>query len=318
MKRLPIAFSLAVLATSSSAQTTQYGPLALRLPASARALAMADIAVAGRDDDVIFYNPAQLVVARGTSMSFERMSPEVRGGTMSTVLRIGSGGLGIGVNYLEYRRGPLDGYPISRDDILDPRTNTSPPGVYVSGFDTMAVNGSYGSSTLATLGFAQVYRGLRIGASANYAVDEVGLDRYRNVVGDVGLSRDFARYFTGALALQHFGGPMRDGVAIRPPMKATLGVGWVAPAGPLDVTATAAVSAMREGHLSPGIGGEASWSWLSGYAISARGGVRYAHEIGDASYAGGVGFVADRVAIDVAAEVLKNNRVGYRAGFRIR
>ena len=39
---------------------------------------------------------------------------------------------------------------------------------------------------------------------------------------------------------------------------------------------------------------------------------------GDAKYAWGVGFVADRVAVDVAAEVLSNDRVGYRAGFRIR
>ena len=45
---------------------------------------------------------------------------------------------------------------------------------------------------------------------------------------------------------------------IKPPMKATLGVAWVGPMGPLDVTATAALSGMREGNLSPGIGGEAS------------------------------------------------------------
>jgi len=310
-----IALSTAIFASVSAAQTTTYGPLALRLPASARALAMADIAIAGRDDDVIFYNPAQLVVARGTSMSFERMAPEVYGGTMSTVLRLGSGGLGIGVNYLEYRVN-TGIYPISRDDILDP-----PPG---------SVSGT---STLATLGFAQVYRGFRIGASANYASDEIGIDRFRNIVGDVGVARDFSR-FTTALSLQHLGtgmdinppniafapstNPLLLGRSIKPPMKATLGAGWAAPAGPLDLTVTATVSAMREGHVSPGVGGEASWSWLSGYAISARAGVRDPHEIGDPTLTGGVGFVADRVALDVAAEFLKGSRVAYRAGFRVR
>jgi hypothetical protein len=309
-----IGISLAGFVSGSSAQTTTYGPLALRLPASARALAMGDIAVAGRDDDVIFYNPAQLAIARGTSMSFVRMAPDQYGGTMSTVLRLGSGGLGIGVNFLEYRvRTGI--YPVSRDDILDPQPGS------VSG-----------TSTLATLGFAQAYRGFRIGASANYAVDEIGIDRFRNIVGDVGLARDFNR-FTAALALQHLGSPMQinpptafapstnpllAGDGIKPPMQATLGLGWVAPAGPFDLTATAAVSAMREGHLSPGIGGEASWSWLSGYAVSARAGVRHPHEVGDATYTGGVGFVADRVALDIAAEVLNNNHVGYRAGFRVR
>ena len=315
MKRqLLISASVAIFAASSSAQTTTYGPLGLRMPASARALAMGDIAIAGRDDDVIFYNPAQLVVARGTSMSFTRLAPSLYGGTMSTVLRIGSGGLGVGVNYLEYHVN-TGIYPISRDDILEP-----------------AAGNVSGTSTLATLGFAQVLRGVRFGASANYAVDEIGVDRFRSVVGDVGVARDFSR-FTTALALQHLGtgmdvnpasgfrpstNPALAGGSIKPPMKATLGVGWAAPAGPLDLTATAAVSAMREGHLSPGIGGEASWSWLSGYAISARGGVRYPHEIGNPTLTGGLGFVADRVAIDAGVEFLKGSRAGYRAGFRIR
>src|SRR4051812_18391136 len=53
----------------ASAQNVGYGPLALTLPTSARTLAMGDIGVASRDDDVIFYNPAQLSVARGTSFS---------------------------------------------------------------------------------------------------------------------------------------------------------------------------------------------------------------------------------------------------------
>ncbi len=305
-----IAIALTVFTSRGRAQTTAYGPLALRLPASARALAMGDIAIAGRDDDVIFYNPAQLVVARGTSISFERIGPELYGGTMSTVLRLGSGGLGFGVNYLEYRV-KTGIYPISRDDILEPA-----PGTVSS------------TSTLATLGFAQVYRGFRFGASANYAVDEIGIDRFRNVVGDVGVAHDFG-HFTTALALQHLGtgmdinpppstNPLLTGGSITPPMKATLGGGWAAPAGPLDLTATAAVSATREGHLSPGIGGEASWSWLSGYALSARAGLRHPHGIGDPTLTGGVGFVADRVAIDGAVEFLKASRAGFRAGARVR
>lgn len=306
MKRLLIASTLAILAESSAAQTTKHGPLALRLPASARAQAMGDIAVAGRDDDVIFYNPAQLVVARGTSISFARTAPEVRGGTMSTVLRLGSGGLGVGVNYLEYRAA-YGVYPITRDEVIATPADRPP-----------------GSSAAATLGFAQAFRGFRIGVSASYAADEVGLDRFRNVAADAGLARDFGR-FTTALAVQHLGPALRNkgslllnGSDVKPPMKATLGFGWSAPAGPLDLTATAAVSAMREGHVSPGVGAEAAWSWLSGYSVSARAGFRYPRGIDDAWYSGGFGIVADRVALDVAAEFLKNDRVAYRAGFRLR
>ena len=301
------------LTTTASAQSTQYGPLALRMPASARSLAMADIGITSRDDDVIFYNPAQLTIARGTSMSFERMSPDVRGATMSTVLRLGSGGLGLGVNYLEYRAAYAV-YPISRDDITPPSTGQPA-----------------GSAMLASLGFSQVVKKYRIGASANYAADEVGFNRFRNIVGDIGLARDFGRY-TAALSLQHMGAAMvQDAVvgpstssapnvpaSIRPPMKATVGGGWSGSAGPLDITATVAASALREGNVSSAVGAEASWSWLSGYAISARGGYRYPRSVADARYTGGVGFVADRVSIDLAAEVMNNDRVGVRGGFRVR
>jgi hypothetical protein len=312
------AWCLVGCAATASAQTTRYGPLALRLPASARTLAMADIGIASRDDDVIFYNPAQLVNARGTSMSFERMTADVFGGTMSTVLRFGSGGLGFGINYLEYRQDFFAAYPISRDDIL----HSSP-------------SASSGESMLAALGYAQTYHGFRVGAAANYAVDQIGTDRFRNVVGDVGVSHDFFNRLTTGLSLQHLGGPLGGNCEgdpanlrcavfsstpskIQSPAKATLGAGWSQQLGPLDVVATTAVSAVREGHVSPAVGGEASWSWLSGYAISARGGVRYPRGVADSKYTAGVGFVADRLSIDLAAEVMSNDGVGYRAGFRIR
>lgn len=317
MKRLLITSAfVAALSTSSAAQRTSYAPFAARLPASARTLAMGDIGVAGRDDDVLFYNPAQLFVARGTSMSAERMSKEARGGTMSTVLRIGPGGLGIGVNYLEYRA-TLTDYPLTRDDILG-----SAPTVPSA------------TSTLVSVGYAQTIKTLRIGVSANYATDEIGIDRFRNILGDVGLARDFSR-FTVGLALQHLGEAMEVNPPppplapqtinpallsgrIKPPMKATLGAAWSGPAGPLDLVGTVAVSGMREGHLSPGVGGEASYSWLSGYAISFRSGVRYPHQIGDATLTSGVGFVADRLSLDVAAEFLKASRIAYRVGLRVR
>jgi hypothetical protein len=187
---------------------------------------------------------------------------------------------------------------------------------------------------LAALGYAQTFKGFRIGAAANYAVDQIGTDRFRNVVGDLGVSRDFNR-LTAALSIQHLGGPLGGNCAgnpanlrcgvfataparVLPPAMATLGAAWSQQLGPLDVVATTAVSAVGEGHLSPAIGGEASWSWLSGYALSARGGVRYPTGVAGSQYTAGVGFVADRVAIDVAAELMSNDRVGYRAGFRIR
>src|ERR1043165_1733325 len=89
VKRTSLALSALLLSAPVLAQTTGYGPLALTLSTSARMLALGDIGVAGRDDDVIFYNPAQLMSARGTSFSLAHLSRTTRGGTMSTVLRLG-------------------------------------------------------------------------------------------------------------------------------------------------------------------------------------------------------------------------------------
>src|SRR5262245_9695892 len=70
--------------------------LVLRLPASVRMLGMGNAAVAGRDDDVLFYNPAQLVAARGTSLSYERLTPFSSTGVVSSVIRFNTGGIAIG------------------------------------------------------------------------------------------------------------------------------------------------------------------------------------------------------------------------------
>ena len=260
-------------------------------------LAMGDIGVAGRDDDVIFYNPAQLMVARGTSFSFARSSQTARGGTMSTVLRLGPGAIGLGGNYLEYQRPPF--YPFSRTEVLGPN-----PGI--------------GSSVLGTIGYAQTYRGLRIGAAAKYAMDATDADRYRNVYGDAGIARDFGRY-TAAFSVQNIGSSLERGaVTIDAPTVATLGVASGRSLGPFDALATAGVSYSREDELTAGGGAEIGWSWLSGYSIAARAGAHQARQNGDTELMGGVGFTADRLTLDVAAERLPGNRAGYRAGIRIR
>jgi hypothetical protein len=286
--------ALPVLAT---AQGTTTGPLALKLSSSARMLAMGDIGVAGRDDDVIFYNPAQLFVARGTSFSLARLSATARGGTMSTVLRLGPGAVGFGANYLEYQRPAV--YPVSRYDVLGPGANI-------------------GTSVLGAVGYAQTYKGVRIGAAAKYALDADAADRYRNVYGDVGLARDFGRYST-ALSVQNLGSSLERGpVTIKVPTTATLGVGTARPLGPFDANATAGVSYSREDELTAGGGAEIGWSWLSGYSVAVRAGAHQARQNGDTELMAGFGFTADRTTLDFAAERLPGNRAGYRAGIRIR
>src|SRR5436305_12454789 len=111
-------FSIAFLAPSIlQAQSSDLGPLILRLPSSARALAMGSVAVAGRDDDVVFYNPAQLVAARGMSLSMEQFSASARAGALSSVTRFNSGGIAVGATIVQFDS-PLRVYPIARGDLV--------------------------------------------------------------------------------------------------------------------------------------------------------------------------------------------------------
>src|SRR5262245_62560653 len=102
-----------LLPSFAVAQDHAYPGLVLRLPSSARTLAMGNVGVVGRDDDVLFYNPAQLVTARGTSVSAERFSRFARSGTLSSVMRINNGGIRIGATAINFRSAsPV--FPIDR------------------------------------------------------------------------------------------------------------------------------------------------------------------------------------------------------------
>jgi hypothetical protein len=297
VNRIAIALFGVLVSSPVAAQSAEYGPFALKLPASARMLAMGDVGVAGRDDDVIFYNPAQLFIARGTSFSVTRLSATARGGTMSTVLRLGPGAIGIGANYLEYQTAlPYAG---TRDAVLGP-------------------NIVIGTSTVGAVGYAQTYRGFRLGATAKYAMDAISLERFGSVYGDAGLARDFGRYTT-ALAVQNLGASLaRGSERIKPPTTTTLGASTARPLGPFDVAATAGVSYSVDDEVTAGGGAEIGWSWISGYSIAGRAGVHQARQGGDTELMAGFGFTADRMTLDIAAERLPGNRAGYRAGIRIR
>jgi len=79
-----------------------YAPLVLLLPSGARTLALGNTGVGGRDDDVVFFNPAQLVIARaGFGGSIERYSATSAGGALSAVTRFNNGGVGIGMRMVD-------------------------------------------------------------------------------------------------------------------------------------------------------------------------------------------------------------------------
>src|SRR4051812_28892977 len=129
-----------------------YAPIVLLLPSGPRTLALGNTGVAGRDDDVIFFNPAQVAIANGFSVSGERLSETAGCGALSAVTRFnGSGGIAIGMRMANYQL-PQGIFPATRLTLLDAGTSSS-------------------MSAEASIAYAAPFKGTRIGVAAKYAED---------------------------------------------------------------------------------------------------------------------------------------------------
>ena len=295
-----------------SAQTHSYAPLVLRLPASARNLSMGNVGIASRDDDVLFYNPAQLVSARGTSTSMEQFSSTARGGALSSVSRVGNGGIGVGAAIVEFQS-PLGVYPVSRASMLRRGANN-------------------GTSANVAFGIGQVFKGTSFGVTAKYVDEQVANARNGGVAFDAGASRTLLGTSFG-FAVQNVG-PSFDPTMPNPsaspgfgtpvpvagtplPLRTTLGAARATQAGPFDVYGTAAVSVLRGDFVVPAGGFELNYSWLDGYDILVRTGARRP-EHGEGVMTAGLGLAMDRISLDYALETLSGSRVAHRIGLRVK
>ena len=291
--------------TRAEAQARPFLPVVLRVPMSTRMLALGDAGVAGRDDDVVFYDPAQVAVARGTSVSGERYSSSTSGGALSTVMRLASGGVALGASWVTYET-PTAAYPGSRAD-------------FASGSGV-----GRGTSMLATLAIAQTYKKFHVGVAGKYLADARTAEM-SGLVADVGISRDVSAFgtpLTAAIAAQNIGPdfgalPANPNAPQHVPTRYVAGAagGW--PVGLLDLGLAAQVSVMNYGFVAPAGGVELGYSWLDGYSVTGRVGARRPED-GVKPLTAGVGFQWDRLTIDYALETLDRGRAGHRVGLRIR
>lgn len=303
-----------------------YAPIILLLPSGPRTLALGNTGVAGRDDDVLFFNPAQLVIARGFSGSLERYSSTSAGGQLSAVTRFNTGGIALGMRMVDYET-PTNLYPPDRGTMLDAAPGNA-------------------TSVEASVGVGQVIKGVRVGIAGKYAEDNTPALRATRGTVDLGVAKDFFTRYTFALAIQNLGSSIpipcvvarettagsadcvvRSGVPPLPPdtrvtwarlpLRTTFGVQTQRPVGQFDLMATAAISALRMGWLGASGGAELGYSWLDGYSIALRAGARSTLP-GEAAFTAGAGFTMDRLSIDYAAEALTGSRWGQRIGLRVR
>jgi len=305
----------ALLALFAGRLPAQCVPLRLPIGASTRGIAMADANTAGRDDDVIFYGPAQLAIARGTSASVERYSDRLVGGAMSTVSRISSLGIGMGAQVVEGRNEPQCNL-----------VSVGPGGLFVNSPAPRNV-----TRMLAVLGGAGTYKRFRFGAAAKYAAVQAGDERTGRPMFDVGVSRDMSLAdfvpLTVAVAVQNIGTSAADTIQLNTPLRAALGLSSGGPVGPLDLAVAAQVAVERNatqqlfqhGRMIGGLGVELSYTWLDGYNFAVRVGERVPPtrtDIGHFTF--GAGLVLDRVTIDYAGEGEVGSRLAHRVGVRLR
>jgi len=311
------------LPSLASAQTPIGGPpgnvfpaIILRLPASTRMLAMGNVGVAGRDDDVLFYNPAQLVAARGFSVSAEQMTSHTRLGALSAVTRFNTGGIAVGATMADFTGSAFNAMA-DRNALL-------------RGGQEM------GTSAALAVGVGQVFKRTRIGVAAKYVEERIAVYRNAGPAFDFGLGRDVAQYQLG-LSVTNVG-PKFDAdpppgfagfAPVELPLKASLGAARSLAVGMFDLFATAGLSWTKTNFWSAAGGAELGYSWLEGYSWALRAGARRP-EAGEGALTGGAAFNMDRLSIDYAIEALHateffpsgashvSTRFAHRIGLRIR
>lgn len=310
MRSIPtVSLLVCALAVRGLAQAPATAPLILLLPASTRAASLGNAGVTGRDDDVVFYNPAQLLGARtGFSTTIARYGSASTFGEMSAVYAGGPLTMGWGVEYLDFSVHPGDTYPYV------PATLVSRGPLEAQGL-------------LATVGGAYTWKGFKGGIAMKYVADRVDLaalgatsaleSRHDTFLGDAGLAHNLWGGVAG-LAVQNIGRGWTDGSnRIYAPFQESLGWSRGVTAGELDLGFGGQVTA-RRGWISPGAGVEVGYGWIEGYSASLRAGARRTETTGEKPVALGASLNADRLTIEYALEFFDGGNNAHRVTIRWR
>lgn len=296
LKLLP-ALLIAAAAQTAAAQEYPLAPLIARLPGGTRALSMANADMGGTTSDVIFYNPAQIAVARGSDGSVEWYTHGDLLATLSTETPLAGGALGVGVQSLTF---------------------SSASAGYASPTDLGGTGSLASSGLILAAGYAHALFGARVGVNAKVLQQQIGGVTDTRGSLDAGLAYDLWRG-TAGVSVQNLGPDLRtfNGL-VSQPTQANLGFTSARyQAGPLDLSAAGTASVLRGRTFVAGAGGEAAYSWLDGYSVAVRAGVRRPAE-GEGPWTAGVGISADRFELDYAFESRSDRPGAQRIGLHIR
>ncbi|TAK14955.1 MAG: hypothetical protein EPO35_08835 [Acidobacteria bacterium] len=267
---------------AAAAQAPPTAPPVLTLPSSARVAALAGAWVAGRDQDVVFHNPAQLVGVRTDfSVSMARLGDKTNMASLTSVYTAGKLSFTLGW------------------------------GVHLIDFD--ATNRQ---NAVATIAGAVLYKGLRIGAAGKYAADRRDINQHA-LLADVGVARNI---WGGAVALavQNLGHSTLSDLGVEKlPRRVAAGFSKAQSAGPLDLALFTQVS-HRSGWNSAAAGFEAGYSWIEGLSVTGRIGVRRPERTDEKPVSLGGAFTADRLTLEYALQLFDNSKRSHLVTIRWR
>jgi hypothetical protein len=301
------------LASRAGAQAPSAGPVILLVPASTRAIPLGNAWITGRDQDVVFYNPAQMIGARS---DFAITAARYGGaGTLAQVAGVYSAGpasmtLGWGVQLLGFQPSLPNG---------DPHTSSY---LYVPA-DLLAKGDNDAFSLLTAFGGAMVYKTVRIGLTAKYATDRImgagaGAGLRRDAfLGDVGIARNLLSGVAG-LTLQNvsLGGVPSDR-HVDTPKQYALGWSRSLSTDQFDFAFAGQVTA-RDKWIAPGGGIEMGYGWIEGYSVAVRAGARKPETNSEKPVAVGATINADHLTLEYALQFFDGGRTANRVTLRWR
>ena len=275
-------------ASGADAQGPMIAAPVLVTPGSTRALALGDAYTAlGSDPDVIFYNPAQLIPARGIAIGMQRYEHGSTLLSVSAASVLTPGTVGVGVQLLDQET-----HEMSYRDFA------------ARGEDAHFDRGELlASGAVASLGYARpAWFNTRVGIAGKVIHQEFGFERDITGAFDVGISRGST--FQLAIVGRNLGKGIRLQGASTVALPREVAFGAAMPrreVGPLDLAATASAALLADGTWRGGGGTEWAYMPLDGFTFAARIGYRTV-EGAESHLTFGAGFVGERVSLDYAMQ----------------
>jgi hypothetical protein len=301
MRLIPIALVLG--ATIARAQVSAVAPPILTVPGSTRALGVGDAyAALASDPDAIFYNPAQLVPARGISVGVQRYGDGSALMTASAASVLAPGTIAFGVQVLDHATDAASYSALARENesTLFSRGPTLTTGAVL------------------TVGYARpTIFNLRVGVAGKIIHQQFGNERDVTPAFDIGVSRGST--YTIALVGRHLGhGIDLGGSAVALPREVALAAAMPRrEVGPLDLAATASIGVRADRAVIAGGGTEWSYNPLDGFTFAGRVGYRTV-EGTESHLTLGAGFVGERFNLDYAFQASDGAGSAHRIGIRWR